>query len=158
MVNIGAFLLRRFLKPQHISNKMAGEYQIVYPNSSRRELISHLLKCWTTVARTLQLVFQVSFQIEEYDKMNRLLIHSRHLLYEEYLIAFQLLTVVVQPGDWRLGTAAQFSYRSSSRQQCQTFRNGYQHMCYVWRNETPDMEKYRPPHKFSRDGLGFRFI
>jgi len=33
MVSVGPFLLRRFLKPQHISSKMAAEYQTVFPES-----------------------------------------------------------------------------------------------------------------------------
>src|SRR6202023_123449 len=40
MISIGPFLLRRFLKPHHISSKMAGDYQNRYPDSSRNDLVS----------------------------------------------------------------------------------------------------------------------
>jgi hypothetical protein len=53
MISIGAFLLQRFLKPQHISHKMAGDYQIAYPDSSRSDLVSRLLNCWVMVAQTM---------------------------------------------------------------------------------------------------------
>jgi hypothetical protein len=82
MVSIGAFLLRRFLKLQHISHKMAGNYQTAYPESSRSNLISQLLECWVTMAQTMRLIFQSSFSVDDYQQMNRLIIHSRSLLYD----------------------------------------------------------------------------
>jgi hypothetical protein len=84
MVSIESFLLRRFLKPRHISTKMAVEYQSVYSDSSRSELIAQLLQCWVMIAKSMHMDFRSSFTLEDYPQMNRFLIHSRSLLYEVY--------------------------------------------------------------------------